>query len=71
MFPGVPIIPAMSTGATDSRFLLAAGVPGSGLSGMGSEADGGGAHGLDERILVKVLYEGREYLYRVVKLYAR
>ncbi|WP_245620190.1 M20/M25/M40 family metallo-hydrolase [Phenylobacterium immobile] len=71
MYPGVPIIPAMSTGATDSRFLLPAGVPGYGLSGMGGEPDGGGVHGLNERIRVDTLYEGREFLYRVVKLYAR
>ncbi|WP_411288473.1 M20/M25/M40 family metallo-hydrolase [Phenylobacterium sp.] len=66
----VPLAPAMSTGATDGRFLLAAGVPTYGLSGMFGEADGGGTHGLNERIRVRSLYDGREYLYRVVKLYA-
>ncbi len=70
MWPGLPIIPAMSTGATDSRFLLAAGIPAYGLSGAAGEPDGGGVHGLNERIRVDVLYEAREYLYRVVKLYA-
>lgn len=70
LWPGVPLVPAMSTGATDGRFLLAAGVPTYGLSGMFGEADGGGVHGLNERIRVRSLYEGREFLYRVVKLYA-
>jgi acetylornithine deacetylase/succinyl-diaminopimelate desuccinylase-like protein len=70
MWPGVPLVPAMSTGATDSRFLLAAGTPAYGLSGMFADADGNGAHGLNERIRVRSLYDGREYLYRVVKLYA-
>jgi acetylornithine deacetylase/succinyl-diaminopimelate desuccinylase-like protein len=70
LWPGVPLVPAMTTGATDGRFLLAAGVPTYGLSGMFGEADGGGAHGLNERMRVRSLYEGREYLYRVVKLYA-
>ncbi|MEO8113446.1 MAG: M20/M25/M40 family metallo-hydrolase [Phenylobacterium sp.] len=70
LWPGVPLVQAMSTGATDGRFLLAAGVPTYGLSGMFGEADGGGVHGLNERIRVRSLYEGREYLYRVVKLYA-
>ncbi len=70
LWPGVPLVPAMTTGATDGRFLLAAGIPTYGLSGMFGEADGGGAHGLNERIRVRSLYEGREYLYRVVKLYA-
>ena len=70
MWPGVPLVPAMSTGATDSRFLLAVGIPAYGLSGMFGESDGGGVHGLNERIRTRSLYEGREYLYRVVKLYA-
>jgi acetylornithine deacetylase/succinyl-diaminopimelate desuccinylase-like protein len=66
----VPLVPAMSTGATDGRFMLAAGVPTYGLSGMFGDPDGGGVHGLNERIRVRSLYEGREFLYRVVKLYA-
>jgi len=70
LWPGVPLIPAMSTGATDGRFLTAGGVPTYGLSGMFGESDGGGVHGLNERIRIRSLYEGREYLYRVVKLYA-
>jgi acetylornithine deacetylase/succinyl-diaminopimelate desuccinylase-like protein len=70
MWPGVPLVPAMSTGATDGRFLTAGGIPTYGLSGMFGESDGGGVHGLNERIRVRSLYEGREYLYRVVKLYA-
>ena len=71
MWPGVPIVPAMSTGATDGRFLLAAGTPTYGLSGMFSPPGDSGAHGLNERISVQALYEGRDFLYEVVKLYAR
>ena len=70
LWPGVPLVPTMSTGATDGRFLLAHGIPTYGLSGMFGEPDGGGVHGLNERIRVRSLYEGREFLYRVVKLYA-
>ena len=70
LWPAVPLVPAMSTGATDGRFLIAGGVPTYGLTGMFGEADGGGVHGLNERIRQRSLYEGREYLYRVVKLYA-
>jgi acetylornithine deacetylase/succinyl-diaminopimelate desuccinylase-like protein len=70
LWPGVPMVPAMSTGATDGRFLTAGGVPTYGLSGMFGETDGGGVHGLNERIRQRSLYEGREYLYRVGKLYA-
>lgn len=71
MWPGVPIVPAMATGATDGRFLLVAGVPTYGLSGMFSPPGDSGAHGLNERISVQALYEGRDFLYEVVKLYAR
>ena len=70
MWPGVAFVPAMSTGATDSRFTNAAGIPSYGLSGMFGDPDGGGVHGLNERIRVRSLYEGRDFLYKVVKLYA-
>ena len=70
LWPGLPLVPAMSTGATDGRFTNAAGVPTYGLSGMLGDADGNGTHGLNERIRAKSLYDGREFLYRVVKLYA-
>jgi acetylornithine deacetylase/succinyl-diaminopimelate desuccinylase-like protein len=61
----------MATGATDGRFLLAAGILTYGLSGMFSPPGDSGAHGLNERIGVQALYEGRDFLYEVVKLYAR
>lgn len=70
LWPGVPSIPTMSTGATDGRFLNAGGIPTYGLSGMFRDPDGGGVHGLNERIRVRSLYEGRDFLYEVVKLYA-
>jgi acetylornithine deacetylase/succinyl-diaminopimelate desuccinylase-like protein len=70
LWPGVPLVPVMATGATDGRFLNAVGIPTYGLTGMFSEAAGSGAHGLNEKILVRSLYEGRDFLYEVVKLYA-
>jgi acetylornithine deacetylase/succinyl-diaminopimelate desuccinylase-like protein len=70
IWPGVAIVPTMSTGATDGRFLNATGVPTYGLSGMFHDADGPHAHGLNERIRVKSLMNGRRFLYEVVKLYA-
>jgi acetylornithine deacetylase/succinyl-diaminopimelate desuccinylase-like protein len=70
IWPGVAIVPTMSTGATDGRFLNATGVPTYGLSGMFHDADGSHAHGLNERIRVKSLLNGRRFLYEVVKLYA-
>jgi acetylornithine deacetylase/succinyl-diaminopimelate desuccinylase-like protein len=70
LWPGVPVIPAMSTGATDGRYLNAGGIPTYGLSGMFSEPTRSGVHGLNERIGVTSLMEGRSYLYKVVRLYA-
>src|SRR5262249_41656685 len=70
LWPGVPLVPTMSSGATDGRFTSNAGIPTYGLNGMFRDPDGGGTHGLNERIRVRSLYEGHEYLYRVVKLYA-
>jgi acetylornithine deacetylase/succinyl-diaminopimelate desuccinylase-like protein len=70
LWPGVSIVPTMATGATDGRFLNAAGVPTYGLSGMFHDAEGSHAHGLNERIRVISLMNGRRFLYEVVKLYA-
>jgi acetylornithine deacetylase/succinyl-diaminopimelate desuccinylase-like protein len=69
LWPGVAIVPTMSTGATDGRFLNVAGIPTYGLSGMFHDADGAHAHGLNERIRVSSLLDGRRFLYEVVKLY--
>jgi acetylornithine deacetylase/succinyl-diaminopimelate desuccinylase-like protein len=70
LWPGVAIVPTMSTGATDGRYLNASGVPTYGLSGMFHDAEGSHAHGLDERIRVQSLLDGRRFLYEVVKIYA-
>jgi len=70
LWPGVPLVPTMTLGATDGRFTNNAGIPTYGLNGMFRDADNGRIHGLNERIRVRSLYEGQEYLYRVVKLYA-
>ena len=62
----VPVIPVMSTGATDGRFLRAAGIPTYGVSGIFSDPTDARAHGRDERLLVKSFYDGQEFLYRLV-----
>ncbi|MGD0503380.1 MAG: M20/M25/M40 family metallo-hydrolase [Steroidobacteraceae bacterium] len=70
IWPGVAIVPTMATGATDGRFLNAHGTPTYGLSGMFHDAEGSRAHGLNERIRVVSLTNGRRFLYEIVKLYA-
>jgi len=67
-WPGIPVIPIMSTGATDGSYLRNAGIPTYGHSGRAGEVGENRAHGQDERILVKSFYEGTEYLYRLVKM---
>jgi acetylornithine deacetylase/succinyl-diaminopimelate desuccinylase-like protein len=70
LWPGVPLVPSMSAGATDSRFLNSAGIPTYGISGMFNDPATSGVHGLNERLPVRSLYEGQEFLYRLVKLWA-
>jgi acetylornithine deacetylase/succinyl-diaminopimelate desuccinylase-like protein len=70
MFPTALVIPAMSTGATDSRWLRQIGMPMYGVSGLYTDADDVRVHGRDERIGVKDLFAGREFLYRLVKAYS-
>jgi acetylornithine deacetylase/succinyl-diaminopimelate desuccinylase-like protein len=67
MWPGVPVIPTMSTGGTDGRFLNNAGIWTYGISGMFHGPEGSGAHGLNEHLRVQSLYDGQEYLYRLAK----
>ncbi len=69
-FPGVPMVPVQSTGASDAIFLAAVGIPTYGVPGIFYDADGGGIHGLNERIRVKSVYDGRDYLFDLVKIYA-
>jgi acetylornithine deacetylase/succinyl-diaminopimelate desuccinylase-like protein len=70
MWPGVPVVPALEPGASDAQFLNPAGIPTYGITGLFTDPDGGHIHGLNERIRVKSVYEGRTFLYRLVKLYA-
>ena len=70
MWPGVPVIPTLSAGATDGRFLANIGIPTYGITGQFRDADGGGVHGLNERIRVKSFYEGHEFLERLVRALA-
>ena len=66
-WPGVPVVPAMSTGATDSRFMRNGGIAMYGVSGLFLDQDDNRSHGLNERMPVKSLYDGHEFLYRLVK----
>jgi len=69
-FPGVPLTPVMSTGGTDGVFLEAIGIPVYGVPGPWGDPDGNGAHGLNERIEVRSVMTGRDFLTDLVKDYA-
>jgi acetylornithine deacetylase/succinyl-diaminopimelate desuccinylase-like protein len=70
LWPGVPLVPTMSAGATDSRFTNNAGIPTYGISGMFNNPETANIHGVNESLPVKSLYEGQEFLYRLVKALA-
>ncbi len=69
MWGDVPVIPTMSTGATDGLFLRNAGIPVYGVSGLFYPDTG--AHGMNERIPAKAFYEGLEFMTRLVKALTR
>ena len=66
MWPQAVVIPTMSTGATDALWFRNAGIPVYGVSGIFSDIEDNRAHGRDERILKRSLYEGLEFLYRLI-----
>jgi D-alanyl-D-alanine dipeptidase len=69
-FPGVPLVPTMSTGATDGIYLEAIGIPVYGVPGFWGDPDGNGVHGLNERRSVRALYVGRDFLDDLIRAYA-
>jgi acetylornithine deacetylase/succinyl-diaminopimelate desuccinylase-like protein len=70
MWPGVPVVPTMSAGATDSRYFRSAGIPAWGVSGLFHDVDDVRAHGRDERLAVSSFDEGLEFLGRLVRALA-
>lgn len=67
-WPGAPIIPTMATGASDSVYTMAAGMPSYGLNGVAIETDDVRAHGKDERLPVDSYYRGMAFYYQLVKM---
>jgi len=67
MWPGVITVPTMATGASDGKYLRAAGIPTYGMQGFFGDRDDVRAHGRDERMLVRSFYEGQTFLYELVK----
>jgi acetylornithine deacetylase/succinyl-diaminopimelate desuccinylase-like protein len=66
LWPGIPMIPAMDTGATDGIYLIRAGIPTYGVSGIFNDEDDYRAHGRSERILVKSFDDAVDFTYDLV-----
>lgn len=65
VFPGTPVVPTMSTGATDGAYFRAAGIPVYGVSGLFYSAPN--AHGMNEQIESEAFYQGLEFMFRLVR----
>jgi acetylornithine deacetylase/succinyl-diaminopimelate desuccinylase-like protein len=67
MWPGVTIVPEMSTGATDGLYVRNVGIPVYGVSAVFERVDDIRAHGRDERIGVKAYHDAAAFWYELVK----
>jgi len=66
-WPGVPIVPEMSTGATDGLYTRNVGIPTYGVAAIFDDLNDSRAHGRDERVGVKEYHRAAEYWYELVK----
>jgi acetylornithine deacetylase/succinyl-diaminopimelate desuccinylase-like protein len=69
MWLGIPVLPSMIAGGTDGRFLTPAGIPTYGISGLFTAPGEVNAHGLNEKLRVKSLYDSREFLDQLIRIY--
>jgi acetylornithine deacetylase/succinyl-diaminopimelate desuccinylase-like protein len=67
LWPGAPVIPEMETGASDSIYTIAAGLPSYGINGVAIDTDDIRAHGKDERLRVQSYFDGVDFYYRFLK----
>jgi len=66
-WPGLPVVPTMSTGASDGKYLRIAGIPTFGIACMFFDMEDDRSHGKDERVAVQDFYDGVEFGYRFMK----
>jgi acetylornithine deacetylase/succinyl-diaminopimelate desuccinylase-like protein len=67
LWPGLPIVPTMEPGASDSIYTVAAGIPSYGLNGFAIDSDDIRAHGMNERLGVESYYTGIEFTFLFLK----
>lgn len=66
-WPGVPVVPEMSTGATDGLFTRNAGIPTYGVAAIFEDINDSRAHGRDERVGVEEFHLAAAFWYELVK----
>ena len=66
-WPGVPVVPEMSTGASDGLYTRNGGIPTYGVAAVFEDMNDSRAHGRDERVGVKEYHLAAEYWYELVK----
>jgi acetylornithine deacetylase/succinyl-diaminopimelate desuccinylase-like protein len=71
LYPGVVVVPVMSTGATDGLYMRNGEIPTYGIDATFGDMDDVRAHGRDERVGVKQYFEGLEFQYRLIKALAK
>jgi acetylornithine deacetylase/succinyl-diaminopimelate desuccinylase-like protein len=71
LWPGVTVVPVMSTGATDGLFFRQAGIPVYGVSGIMVDVNDIRAHGRDERIQVRSFLEGLQFQEALIRAYSK
>ncbi len=71
LYGGLPVVPLMDAGASDSKYLRIAGIPTYGVPGMFTDVDDDRAHGKDERLRVKDFYDGVDFYYEFMKSLAQ
>src|SRR6266853_1463138 len=67
VWPGVPLVATMSTGATDGKYTRIAGIPTYGISCMFFDKNDNREHGKDERVGVQDFYDGVNFNYQLIK----
>ena len=70
-WPGLPVVPKMSLGATDSIYLIRGGIPAYGVSGIFRDEDDDRAHGKDERILTQSFDDGVGFVYDLLSSFGK
>jgi hypothetical protein len=69
-WPGLPVVPKMSTGATDGMYTRSAGIPTYGVSALEEDPDDVRAHGRDERVGAEAFYRAAQFWYQLTKMFA-